>query len=39
MTTNDASAILSSRKALIIGANGGIGSAVAIALAQRSPYC
>jgi NADP-dependent 3-hydroxy acid dehydrogenase YdfG len=35
MTGNDASAILSSRKALIIGANGGIGSAVAIALAQQ----
>ena len=35
MTANNASAILSSRKALIIGANGGIGSAVAIALAQH----
>ncbi len=35
MTANDASAILSSRKALIIGANGGIGSAVALALAKQ----
>jgi len=35
MTTNDAGAILSSGKALIIGANGGMGSAVAIALAQQ----
>ena len=35
MTANDPSAILSSCKALIIGANGGIGSAVAIALAQQ----
>ena len=35
MSTKDAKAILSSRQALIIGANGGIGSAVAFALAQQ----
>jgi NADP-dependent 3-hydroxy acid dehydrogenase YdfG len=35
MAANNTNAKLSSRKALIIGANGGIGSAVAIALAQQ----
>ena len=35
MAANNTNAKLSSRKALIIGANGGIGSAVAIALAKQ----